>query len=392
MRLGILLYNKGNKGGAERRYLHLIRRLSESGTVCVMANASVFDFWDGLGGFGQNVVRDVLIDDGSAKRLRPAAPGRDGRRPGWRSFAGKALPGRLKSTLPVIGTTLRLNARVFRWARRRRITHVNALQAAGVLTLGARLGGCRIVFSYVDYMIENGYPFRWITNHGLRTVVRVAHRYDFLSEMIPKRMVERGLRLHAGRIRVPPASFTDFERFRPAVCKKRKIVFSGRLEEIKNPFLALRAAESLRRKKVDFSMAILGRGRLASALEAYVRSRRLNDRVRIGFTETVEDELADALVFLSLQRENNYPSQSLLEAMAAGCVPVATDVGETRRIVDEKIGFLVPEDADRIADVIRRIFRDRKAYEARSAAVRERARLRFGAESYLRYYRSLFDD
>jgi glycosyltransferase involved in cell wall biosynthesis len=393
VKIGILIYNKGNKGGAERRYFHLIRGLSKDQTVFIHANSSVFDFWDGLGGFGKNVVRDVLIRDRT--EVFPAAGGGRGKTglpPGLFSIIGKAVPRRVKSSLPVYWSTLKLNWRVYRWSRRTGITHLNALQGAAILAVGARLNGCRIVFSYVDYMVENGYPFRWITNHGLKTVVRISGRYDFLSGMIPKRMMDKGLRIDESRIRIPAASFTDFDRFRPLARKKRKIVFTGRLEDIKNPFLALRVAETLKRGNVDFTMRILGRGRLTRPLEAYVESRRLKDRVRIGYTSAVEDELKDALVFLSLQKENNYPSQSLLEAMASGCVPIATDVGETRKIVDDEIGFLVPENAETIAEIIRGIFRKKSFYEGRSPAIRKRVETRFGAEQYLSYYRSLFEN
>lgn len=38
---------------------------------------------------------------------------------------------------------------------------------------------------------------------------------------------------------------------------------------------------------------------------------------------------------------NNYPSQSLFEAMKVGCCIVATDVGETRKVLlSEKLGLV----------------------------------------------------
>jgi glycosyltransferase involved in cell wall biosynthesis len=53
-----------------------------------------------------------------------------------------------------------------------------------------------------------------------------------------------------------------------------------------------------------------------------------------------------------LQVLENYPSQSLLEAMACGNAVVATDVGETWRLVDDENGIRAPPRPDAIADAI----------------------------------------
>jgi glycosyltransferase involved in cell wall biosynthesis len=57
-------------------------------------------------------------------------------------------------------------------------------------------------------------------------------------------------------------------------------------------------------------------------------------------------------VYVSLQDTENYPSQSLLEAMACGCAVVATDVGLTRHLLDESCALLVPRDPVALADAL----------------------------------------
>jgi glycosyltransferase involved in cell wall biosynthesis len=57
-------------------------------------------------------------------------------------------------------------------------------------------------------------------------------------------------------------------------------------------------------------------------------------------------------IFVSLQEGENYPSQSLLEAMACGNAVIATDVGETWRLVDDANGKRVASDAGAVADAI----------------------------------------
>lgn len=69
-------------------------------------------------------------------------------------------------------------------------------------------------------------------------------------------------------------------------------------------------------------------------------------------TENPFDLLSRSKIFLSLQRVNNYPSQPLLEAMVCECAVIATDVGETRKIVDESRALLISYDAQSLRDAI----------------------------------------
>lgn len=390
MRLGIVFYNRGRKGGAERRYYNLICELAESQKVYLLANASVLDFWQNFGDFPTEVEIGYFMNDGIGKKSPLIQTGNGESDPIKKNIFKRLFPKRLRSFLSSLLIVFRLNLLVLKWAKKHKITHINAVQASGILVVLAKIFRRKIVFSYVDYMIENGYPFRWITNQGLKTVVRISDRFDFLSEMIPRKMQKKGLKLKSGKIYTPPNSFTDYSRFNITLPKKRKIVFSGRLETIKNPFLALDVAKELKKRNISYRLLILGNGKLRNDLQKYVNENQLDDQVKIFSTSRVEDELRDSLVFLSLQKENNYPSQALLEAMASGCIPIVTDVGETRKIVDEKVGYLVQENVIQIADIIEYIFRHINEFEDRGKDIRSMVTQKFCVESYLKYYLALF--
>jgi glycosyltransferase involved in cell wall biosynthesis len=64
------------------------------------------------------------------------------------------------------------------------------------------------------------------------------------------------------------------------------------------------------------------------------------------------DLLSRSKIFLSIQKWNNYPYQTLLEAMSCECAIIATDVGETRKIVDDECAVLIPYDASALRDAI----------------------------------------
>lgn len=62
--------------------------------------------------------------------------------------------------------------------------------------------------------------------------------------------------------------------------------------------------------------------------------------------EQLESKLSEIYVFLSLQDYDNYPSQSLIESMIFGCTVIATNFGETSRLVDPNYNSLVRKEVD----------------------------------------------
>jgi poly(glycerol-phosphate) alpha-glucosyltransferase len=81
------------------------------------------------------------------------------------------------------------------------------------------------------------------------------------------------------------------------------------------------------------------------------------DRVRVrGYSPNAREALVDASFVLLAGRSEGFPLV-LVEAMAAGCIPIAYDVkyGPASVIRDGRNGFLVPSgDQDALADAIRR--------------------------------------
>lgn len=133
-----------------------------------------------------------------------------------------------------------------------------------------------------------------------------------------------------------------------AEARRNWIVFAGSFAPWKNPVLAVEAFGVLLKEQgdswPDLELRMFGKGqqmeelrRLAAAInEAAGRAA-----VRFEPEDQLFEQLAQARVFLSLQVPDNYPSQSLMEAMLYENSIVATDVGETRRIVPEAGNALV---------------------------------------------------
>src|SRR5262249_47277534 len=98
---------------------------------------------------------------------------------------------------------------------------------------------------------------------------------------------------------------------------------------------------------------------------------------------------ADVLVLASYAEGLPY---ALLEAMAAGCVPIVTPVGAIPDVVsDGEHGVLVaPRDAEALADAIARLAGDRAMLARMSAACRARIAAGYSLERVARDFSTLY--
>ncbi len=189
----------------------------------------------------------------------------------------------------------------------------------------------------------------------VRRAVRRNCLFNCATEGIRKKLIEAFAEIDTSpKARVIPCSFMDYSKvqFAPDKPRQKKIVFIGRFEEFKNPFLFLRVIEVLAQRRKDFQVQILGAGSLEKNMRKWISEHNLNGIIHIAYTNNPLEVLSDALVYFSAYQVDNYHSQALLEAMASGCAIVASDIGETRKVVDERCGFLVSSEPNEMAEKI----------------------------------------
>ena len=136
--------------------------------------------------------------------------------------------------------------------------------------------------------------------------------------------------------------------------KMNTICFAGRLEEFKGIHLLKDILLEII-KQTDFNVVILGKGSYFAKIEEIIIKHDLNGRVKLGYYTDIKHVLRNSVIFLSLQKEENYPSQSLLEAMACKNAIIATDVGLTRKIVKKEFGELIKFDKDDLLNSIKKL-------------------------------------
>lgn len=267
----------------------------------------------------------------------------------------------------------------------------------------AVLGGTYVMLPLMLTRWDHAYAIS-VTNRNLAMMVGVSwalpiyrfalrrcHAIDALSVGVREDLIERGI--PPEKILASPGSVVNLDHFSPSREKDPWVVFAGRLVEEKNPLLFLEAIPAIRAEVPAARFFVLGEGPLRSDIEKTLDRLNLRDAVDASFRDDPAPVFRRARVFVSLQRQDNYPSQSLLEAMASGTVPVATDVGLTWQLVDETTGLRVKPDPGEIAVAVTRLLKDPSACERLGRAARQRVAERHSEDTYRTHldllYRSL---
>jgi glycosyltransferase involved in cell wall biosynthesis len=206
---------------------------------------------------------------------------------------------------------------------------------------------CSVTSSILSCGLSSGLFSQFALQVQCRHAKRIDCLYDYFLDTFPR---------WKDKCMITPCSFTDYEMFRP-LQKERSIVFAGRMISEKQPLLALDAFALARRRLpsalAGWRLLMFGQGELVDAVRRRIRILDLDGVASLNSQMDLAETLGRSSVFLSLQIHENYPSQSLIEALACDCVPVCTDVGETRRVVTPEVGVLVRENTpDAIADAI----------------------------------------
>lgn len=193
-------------------------------------------------------------------------------------------------------------------------------------------------------------------NHALEN----ADAVDFLSPYIFEGVKKLGVKMNESSVHISPCSFADYSHC--SVGEKRsvgfQVAFCGRLEPDKNPMLYLEAAGEILKKYPDVKFHILGEGTLVRNIKEYIDSRDLSLAVNFQFHKNPPEVFKKTSVFVSLQSNTNYPSQSVLEAMACGNAVIASNRGDTNLLINETDGMLVGLNKDDLVAALVKLIMD----------------------------------
>lgn len=238
------------------------------------------------------------------------------------------------------------------------IVHTHTSKAGLLGRLAAKLSGVQVIIHTYHGNIFDHYfgsvktaLFIWIE----RILSLFSNAVVAISESQAAELKSYGI--GRGKVKIIPLGF-DFKRVdqasdscllreRYGLGDNNKLIGTvGRLVPIKNHILFLKTAEELLQQRDDLYFFLVGDGELRSSLEKEVR--RLGLEERVFFTGWVEDMAAvyQELDLLLLTSLNEGTPLTAIEAMAAGCAVVSTDVGGVSDVITEKETGLLASSGD----------------------------------------------
>ena len=159
----------------------------------------------------------------------------------------------------------------------------------------------------------------------------------------------------------------------------------GRLSPIKNHSLFLEVADGIAAVRPEVRFLVVGDGELGLAIRAQADRLQLSNRVIFaGWRSDLAQVYGDLDVLVSCSHNEGMPI-SLIEAMAAGCPVVATNVGGVPDLIDDhQTGLLVPDgDPPRLAAAVLRLLQDTDRARELAGAAQHRVRNRFGMARFV---------
>lgn len=144
--------------------------------------------------------------------------------------------------------------------------------------------------------------------------------------------------------------FANTSHFKPNENKENIIVFASRLDEQKKPNWFILAIELLVQQKNtnldNWSFHMYGEGPLENEMIKMVNEKGLCNYVKFCKSGDLSKVLPSTTIYVSTQDFENFPSLSMMEAMACGNIILARNVGQTDLMVrDGYNGYLLEEDS-----------------------------------------------
>lgn len=225
-------------------------------------------------------------------------------------------------------------------------------------------------------------------NYGLENSDSV----DFLSPFILEGIINRKVNLNKGSINITPCSFSDYGKCIPGDKKDFLVSFAARIFPDKNPMLYLEAAKNIVKKYPYVKFNLMGEGLayLHKEINYFINFNKLKNNIIFGFHPNPPEVFSESIIFVSIQTTNNYPSQSVLEAMACGNAIIASDVGDTRMFVNDEIGILIPLDLNSLVNALELLINNKEHALRLGKNAREFVLKNHTIEKCAEYYLDLF--
>lgn len=167
-------------------------------------------------------------------------------------------------------------------------------------------------------------------------------------------MKSRGYERFADRVQYYSSPYFEAKEH-GSLDKEKLVVCASRFVDRKNVHVFAEAAARAATRLPDWRFEIYGKGELEGRIREIVAGRIAEDNYKIGYVDNLYERLKKSSLFVSLIEPDNYPSQSIMEAMTCENALLLSNTGESGRFIgsgDSLNGRLVSLDPDEIAEAL----------------------------------------
>ena len=234
------------------------------------------------------------------------------------------------------------------FTRRYKLVHFfDACNYNIAVQFACKLRGKKSIYTVCDY--QEAYNI--LPESQMKRVKKQLHLADYIDLLNPTGEGFISQHIKHGKLSITPGTFTDLDVFVPQKKEKTIVYAAARLEDSKNPRLFIQGINNCKEviKDNGCSVYLLGKGKDEQYLKDYIKQNELDQIVHMVGYDKTSKYLPTASVFFSLQKLENYPSQSLVEAAACGCYLIITDVGDSRKCADESFASFIKDDPNELS-------------------------------------------
>lgn len=203
-----------------------------------------------------------------------------------------------------------------------------------------------------------------------------------VSQTVEKILIAQGV--NSGLYTRSAPYFEPSQKF-DSFNKRNKVLYAHRLVERKNPMIAAEAFANLAVKYPDWDFEIYGDGPLSDEVSKVAKGSGAKNFAYKGYSNDTGDLFSKSKVFVSLIEPDNYPSQSVIEALSLGNFLVFSDVGSSRFYFNDEVASTpVSLSSASVERAISDFIEDPDAHPTVSDVARKFVGSKFSVSTYLK--------
>ncbi|MCF8222802.1 MAG: glycosyltransferase [Bacteroidales bacterium] len=393
----ILLINlKATLGGATKRYINLFNYISkENNNYYLIINKELYSKFSNAN-LLENNKNIIIINLSNTKRTNKPSTSRSNIIGKLKKRRKIKLLSQIKNFLLQFNVWLCFVMRIWAILKDYKFKNIYSIYTGGIWIWPLKyFHDFNLIHSYNDSLLSHTSKNILMFFNSEYWVLKNSDKIDFLSQGIIPRLENKISAIKKEKVFISPNSFIDYNLYFPKYPKEDSVLFLSRMEAGKNPILFFESVKIFRNQFPEFNnikFYIIGGGFLSLKLRQLVSEEEL---INVFYEEEVVrpyEYLRSSKVFISIQEMENYPSQSLIEAMACENAIIASDVGETHLLVSDDVGIRVALNAQEIANAIYYLFNNSVLLREQAKSARKKVLNTHNIDNFLKHFYKLFDE